>query len=231
MAFLLSIETSTTVCSVALHQNNILIAVLEVHQEYSHASKLASLVDRIVKLADISLQQVSGVAFASGPGSYTGLRIGASLAKGLCYALDVPLITVSTLDILAYKVKRYNFSDAFLCPMLDARRMEVYCQIFDCDLTTRIPIVSKIIDEQSFKEYLEIKPVVFFGSGASKCVEVISHANARFLTDVHPSAVELGTLAFKKFEKNNFEDLVQFVPFYLKEFMIKKKMSGLNELN
>jgi tRNA threonylcarbamoyladenosine biosynthesis protein TsaB len=231
MAFLLSIETSTTVCSVALHENNKLISVLEVHQEYSHASKLASLVDHVIKLAGISLQQISGIAFASGPGSYTGLRIGASLAKGLCYALDIPLVTVGTLEILANKIRPYIFFDAFLCPMLDARRMEVYCQIFDRDLTARGPVSAKIIDEESFMEFLEIKPVIFFGSGALKCSEVISHENAKFLPDVHPSANELGVLAFKKFEKNSFEDLVHFAPLYLKEFMIKKKTSDLNELN
>lgn len=231
MAFLLSIETSTTVCSVALHENDKLISVLEFHQEYSHASKLASLVDHVVKLAGISLKDLSGVAFASGPGSYTGLRIGASLAKGLCYALDVPLITVGTLDVLACRVKPFNLSDAFLCPMLDARRMEVYCQIFDHDLTPMGPVSSEIIGEESFFEFLEIKPVIFFGSGALKCTDVISHANAKFLLDVHPSAVELGALAFNKFEKNSFEDLLQFVPFYLKEFLIKKKISDLNELS
>ena len=230
MALILSIETSTTVCSVALHEDKKLISVLEIHQEYSHASKLASLVDQITKLTGIALDQLNCVAFSSGPGSYTGLRVGASLAKGLCYSLDIPLVAVSTLEVLAHQVSVTNTSDVFLCPMLDARRMEVYCQMFDHDLSEQAPITSKIVDEESFQEYLRIKPIIFFGSGASKCSTVISHSNAKFLFDVYPSAVQVGALAFKKLEENKVEDLVQFVPLYLKEFFIKKKVTDLNEL-
>jgi tRNA threonylcarbamoyladenosine biosynthesis protein TsaB len=231
MALILSIETSTTVCSVALHEDKKLISVLEIHQEYSHASRLASLVDQITKLTNINLDQLDCVAFSSGPGSYTGLRIGASLAKGLCYSLEIPLVAVSTLEILAYQVSCMNISDVFLCPMLDARRMEVYCQVFDQNLVKQEPISSKIIDEESFQEYLSVKPVIFFGNGSSKCSTVISHRNAKFLFDVHPSAVQVGALAFKKWGENKVEDLVQFVPLYLKEFLIKKKATDLNELN
>jgi tRNA threonylcarbamoyladenosine biosynthesis protein TsaB len=231
MALILSIETSTTVCSVALHENKKLISVLEIHQEYSHASKLASLVDEITQLTGIALNQINCVAFSSGPGSYTGLRIGASLAKGLCYSLDIPLIAMSTLEVLAHKVSVTNTSDVFLCPMLDARRMEVYCQMFDHDLREKEPIISKIVDEESFQEYLTIKPVIFFGSGATKCSSVILSSNAKFLFDVYPSAAQVGELAFKKLEENKVEDLVHFVPLYLKEFLIKKKAADLNELN
>lgn len=230
MALILSIETSTTVCSVALHDDSKLISVLEIHQEYSHAAKLASLIDQISKLTNLNLDQLVCVAFSSGPGSYTGLRIGASLAKGLCYALDVPLVSVSTLEILACQVSCINTADVFLCPMLDARRMEVYCQVFDQNLVQQEPISSKIIDGESFQEYLRVKPVIFFGSGAAKCSTVISHSNARFLLNVHPSAVQAGMLAFRKWEQSDVEDLVQFVPLYLKEFLIKKKTTDLNEL-
>ena len=231
MALILSIETSTTVCSVALHESKKLIAVIEIQQEYSHASKLATLVHEAAKLASIKLHQVNAIAVSSGPGSYTGLRIGTSLAKGLCYALDVPLIAVNTLALLAYKISNSETSNSFLCPMIDARRMEVYCQLFDFNLDEKEPMMAKVIDEQSFETYLDIKPVIFFGSGAEKCNQIIMHRNARFLSDIHPSAIQLGEIAFKKYEKNKVENLMYFVPLYLKEFFVKKTVENLNEIN
>jgi tRNA threonylcarbamoyladenosine biosynthesis protein TsaB len=222
MALILSIETSTSVCSVALHENSRLIAVIEIHQEYSHASKLGVLVKEVMRLSEIKVDRINAVALSSGPGSYTGLRIGTSLAKGLCYSLDIPLITVPTLQILAAKVSGMQTSDAFLCPMIDARRMEVYCQLFDFNLEQREPVKAIIVNEQSFEKYLDTKPVIFFGNGAMKCIPVIVHENARFLSDVNPSAVQLGELATKKFEQGDVEDLVHFVPHYLKEFFMKR---------
>ncbi|HEY9008638.1 tRNA (adenosine(37)-N6)-threonylcarbamoyltransferase complex dimerization subunit type 1 TsaB [Ohtaekwangia sp.] len=222
MALILSLETSTSVCSVALHDHGKLIAVAEIRKEQSHAAKLAVLVEQVVKLADASLSDVKAIAVAAGPGSYTGLRIGASTAKGLCYALDVPLLAVETLKVMAAQVQQFNKSDAILCPMIDARRMEVYCQLFDASLNTVNNIEAKIIDEQSFVETLTSNKIIFFGDGAAKCKTVIRHSNALFLEDVVPFATQLGYLANNKFEKNEFEDLVSFEPFYLKEFMIKK---------
>jgi tRNA threonylcarbamoyladenosine biosynthesis protein TsaB len=222
MALILSLETSTSVCSVALHDHEKLIAVLEIHKEQSHASKLAVLVEQVVKLAGVSLSDVKAIAVAAGPGSYTGLRIGASTAKGLCYALGVPLLAVETLKVMAAQVQQFNISDAILCPMIDARRMEVYCQLFDASLNTMNNIEAKIIDEQSFLEMLTSNKIIFFGDGAAKCKSVIRHSNALFLEDIIPSATQLGYLANRKFEKNEFENLVSFEPFYLKEFMIKK---------
>ena len=228
MSLLLSLETSTTVCSVALHENEVLLATAEVHREQSHASKLALLIDEVVRWADVKVSDIKGVAVSSGPGSYTGLRIGASTAKGLCYALSVPLVAVGTLEILAAQMNKTNITGARLCPMIDARRMEVYCQLFDAQNAALQPVEAKIIDEQSFVAELNEGPILFFGNGAAKCREVIRHPAALFVSGVTPSAVSLGALASKKLLRNEVEDLVHFEPFYLKEFMVKKP-SALNQ--
>ena len=226
MAAILSIETSTSVCSVALHRDGKLVASLEVHLEYSHSSKLAVLVEQVMRLGEIGMSQLSAIALSAGPGSYTGLRIGTSLAKGLCYALDVPLIAVPTLQVMATTVGRNNIEDAFLCPMIDARRMEVYCQIYDANLVELDPIEAKVITPESFEAYLNAKPVIFFGNGAAKCKEVLVHKNARFLADINPLAAELGELARLKFESGKVEDLFTFVPMYLKEFFLRKAVEA-----
>jgi tRNA threonylcarbamoyladenosine biosynthesis protein TsaB len=223
MALILSLETSTTVCSVALHNNGKLVASAEMHKEQSHASKLAVLIDQVVKLADIPMSAIQAIAVAEGPGSYTGLRIGVSTAKGLCFALGIPLLSVSTLSLLAKQIQLKAILDnAWLCPMIDARRMEVYCQIFDSEINVLRPIEAKVIDEESFRESLSDHKIIFFGDGAAKCKSVITHSNAFFISDIVPSAKELGFLASEKFSRNEFENLVTFEPFYLKEFLIKK---------
>jgi tRNA threonylcarbamoyladenosine biosynthesis protein TsaB len=230
MALILSIETSTAVCSVALHENGRLLTVMEVHQEYSHASKLGTLVNELMKISEIKINTINGIAVSSGPGSYTGLRIGTSLAKGLCYSLDIPLVAVPTLKILAAGVSPLHREDIFLCPMIDARRMEVYCQVFDSNLEEYEPVNSVVVDERSFEKFLNIKPVIFFGNGALKCRAVIVHKNAKFLADINPSATQLGNLAFRKFSRGEVENVFDFVPHYLKEFFFKKKAEALNEI-
>lgn len=222
MARILSLETSTSVCSVALHDDNVLLATAEVHLGPAHGSKLAVLIDQVVKAADTTLNEVDAIAVSAGPGSYTGLRIGVSTAKGLCYALSIPLVSVGSLTLLAAQVSRYNVSNAWLCPMIDARRMEVYCCIMDAAGNIIQPVAAKIIDDKSFVEYLEHTPMIFFGDGAGKCKKVIAHRNALFVTQVTPSAVDLGSLAIEKFRRNDLEDVVHFEPFYLKEFRVKK---------
>jgi tRNA threonylcarbamoyladenosine biosynthesis protein TsaB len=226
MAIILSIETSTPVCSVALHREAKLMTALEIHQEYSHASKLAILVAEVVKLSDIKMDQIDGIALSSGPGSYTGLRIGTSLAKGLCYALDIPLIAIPTLQSMATAVHAFYPDEVFFCPMIDARRMEVYCQIFDWNLSEVEPLQARIIDKNSFGSLLGSGPIVFFGSGAAKCEAVIAHENARFLANMNPLASHLGGLAYIKFKEKKFEDVTAFVPSYLKEFFIRKPVDA-----
>jgi tRNA threonylcarbamoyladenosine biosynthesis protein TsaB len=222
MSLILSLETSTHLCSVALHQNGQLIAASDVRIEQSHASKLAVLIDDLKKSAGIELNDLKAVAVSSGPGSYTGLRIGTSTAKGLCYALDIPLISVNTLDLLAYQINKYNLQKSLLVPMLDARRMEVYCQVVDADLQVIRPVEAKIIDELSFADLLEHKQILFFGNGADKCETVIRHSHAFFIKDIYPSVAHLGFLAHRKLGEGLIENLPHFEPFYLKDFVEKK---------
>lgn len=222
MSLILSLETSAKVCSVAIHDDTRLVATIEVHIEQSHAAKLASLIDEIKNLAGIELNQLAAVAISSGPGSYTGLRIGTSTAKGLCFSLGIPLISIGSLELLSYQMKEYNLQQAYLCPMLDARRMEVYCLMTDSLLRIIHPIEAKVIDELSFKEYLEKNKVLFFGDGSDKCSDKIKHENAHFIKGINPKASHLGFIAFEKFIRNEVEDVVNFEPHYLKEFMIKQ---------
>lgn len=219
---ILSLETSTDVCSVALHEGPALLAQAEIHEPQSHAARLAPLIDVVMKQAGASVNDLRAVAITEGPGSYTGLRIGTSTAKGLCYALDIPLISVGTLELLAYQGNHYNAIGALLCPMIDARRMEVYCLIADAGLNVIEPVAAKVVDESTFAETLAKQRMLFFGNGSAKCRQVIDHPNATFVDHIFPSATSLGEMAERKFNDGLFEDLIQFKPFYLKEFVAKK---------
>ncbi len=231
MGLILSIETSTSVCSAALHQDGALLTSLEYHLPQSTASKLALIIEQLFKLSDTQPAQLSAVAVSAGPGSYTGLRIGVATAKGLCYALNIPLIAVNTLELMVSQVvstfpaKGANSDGTFLAPMLDARRMEVYTLLADSKGETISPTEAKIIDEQSYQSWLEQSKIIFFGNGADKCRTVITHSNASFIEGIVPSASKLGTLAFQKFIKNELEDLATYEPYYLKDFMVKKPKS------
>jgi tRNA threonylcarbamoyladenosine biosynthesis protein TsaB len=231
MVRILSLETSTTVCSVALHENDSLLATAEFHLEHSHASKLAQLIDTVVKFSGIDLPHINAVAVSSGPGSYTGLRIGTSTAKGICFALNVPLIAIDTLTILSGQMQGMNVDRSLLCPMIDARRMEVYCSVTDAEGSVIQNVEAKIIDEKSFEDLLREHRMIFFGNGAEKCRNVITHTNAAFVDRVTPSAVQLGVMAYKKFQGAEFEDLYHFEPFYLKEFKAKKPSNFLDAAN
>lgn len=222
MPVVLSLETSTDVCSVALHDGEQLLAQDEIHEPQAHASRLAPLIDSVTRKAGVALKTIDAVAVSKGPGSYTGLRIGASTAKGLCYALDVPLIAIGTLELLAFQGNARNPSHASLCPMIDARRMEVYCMVADHHLNIILPVSAMVIDEHSFTELLDGGRVLFFGNGSGKCRDIIRHPNAIFLDGIFPGAGSLGLLAARKYREREFEDLVQFKPFYLKEFVAKK---------
>ncbi|MFN8353865.1 MAG: tRNA (adenosine(37)-N6)-threonylcarbamoyltransferase complex dimerization subunit type 1 TsaB [Spirosomataceae bacterium] len=217
---ILSIDTSTKVCSVALHQQGQLLASYELYTEKSHSGMLTSLIQQAVAHTGHELQQLDAIAVAKGPGSYTGLRIGVSTAKGLCFALDKPLLAVNTLEAMAWQLKGL-YASAWLCPMLDARRMEVYCAVYDAQGNVVSPTEAKIINEQSFEELLSKNRVIFFGEGAAKCKAMLAHqAHAVFPeTGVTPSAKTVGLLAAQAFHNQQFEDVVSFEPFYLKEFV------------
>lgn len=223
MATILCIETATTVCSVALYDSQTLLCYQEYHIEKSHSALLPSIIETSVSYAGLTKTDIEAVAVSEGPGSYTGLRIGVSIAKGLCYALGIPLIAVNTLASMAIGVNRYNKRGALLCPMIDARRMEVYTGIFDSENNLIREVAPKIIEEGSFSEFLVGNEVWFFGDGASKCHDLLSnHPNAIFLNDVWPSAKHMILPAVNKFHNRNFEDVAYFEPFYLKEFRISK---------
>lgn len=227
MALILSLETSTNVCSVALHDSGELLTTSEVHVDQSHASKLALLIEEVIKVAGIDETAVAAVAISSGPGSYTGLRIGTSTAKGLCFALDIPLIVCNTLELLVHQVRKFSDRESYFCPMLDARRMEVYCMVVDWHLNVVKPIEAKVVDETSFEDLLDHHKVIFFGNGSAKCQHIIKHANAYFLWGIYPAASQLGTLSWEKFQQKDFEDLVHFEPFYLKDFLIRRPQKNL----
>ena len=229
MAKILSIETSTKACSVAIHELGKLIVSQKLFVEKSHSSHLTKMIEAAIKNADITMGDLDAVAISMGPGSYTGLRIGTSTAKGICYALDIPLIAVNTLEAMAYGVNKYNHHKALLCPMIDARRMEVFCLVTDSDLKILEETNAKIIDENSFEDFLEGDSILFFGDGAKKCKSMFEgNSNAVFIDEVTPSAMDIGHLATTKYDEKSFEDTAYFEPFYLKDFVaIKSKKTAL----
>ena len=223
---ILSLETSTDVCSVALHNQGNLVADLWSQEAYSHAERLAPLIDKILSENNIKPADLTAVAVSAGPGSYTGLRIGVSTAKGLCYALNLPLITIGTLESML-EDQGITTDDSLLCPMLDARRMEVYCLLAERNGQLLEETQAKIIDGTSFLTYLSSGKIYFFGNGADKCKSVISSKNAIFIDEIKPSAINIGKLAYIKYEKKEFADLVSFEPEYLKAFRAIKAKNPL----
>jgi tRNA threonylcarbamoyladenosine biosynthesis protein TsaB len=226
MSYILSIETSTKVCSIALHQGSSLLSSAEVLVEKSHSKIITGLIDVLLQSTGLEYSQLNAVAVSKGPGSYTGLRIGVSTAKGLCYGLNIPLIAINTLEAMAYEVNKFNPMAYNLCPMLDARRMEVYCALINKENTFIQETQAKVIDENSFSAELESGKVLFFGDGALKTQNLLSKSgNAFFLDGIYPSAKNIGYLAFKSYEEKKFEDLIYFEPFYLKDFISTGKVS------
>jgi tRNA threonylcarbamoyladenosine biosynthesis protein TsaB len=221
MALILSLETSTRVCSAAIHNDGKLLATSEIHIGQSAASKLSVMMDDVKKNAGIEWNQLHAIGITSGPGSYTGLRIGTSTAKGLCYGLDIPLISVNTLYLLAFQFSKFNINNCLICPMIDARRMEVYCMVVNASLQVMQPVEARIITDISFQEFLSDNKIVFLGDGAMKCSDVIKDNNAIFIADAFPSASQLGLLVYDKYKHKSFETLVSFEPFYLKDFVAK----------
>lgn len=219
MTSILSIETSTSVCSVALHRGEELLGVKSINGAGLHAAKLMGLISELLEVHAIEAGMISAVAVSEGPGSYTGLRIGVSTAKGLAYAWDVPLIGISTLKAMAKAAQSRvaNTESCYIVPVLDARRMEVYREIFNSALISQVELDAEVIDETSFKELLDKSSVYFVGDAVEKMKTVISHPNAHFL-EIEVSAEPIGVLAYSKFLANDFEDIAYFVPNYLKEF-------------
>lgn len=223
MPKILSIETSTTVCSVAITVDGSTLASQKLFLEKSHSTLLTVVIEQTMRQVGMEMKELDAIAVSKGPGSYTGLRIGVSTAKGLCYALDKPLIAVNTLLVMANEVNRQNHSQALLCPMIDARRMEVYTALYDAELNELEKTSAKILEENSFDETLNQKQVLFFGNGADKFMALkIGVVNAVFIDDITPSAWSVGLLANQAFLKSDFEDVAYFEPFYLKDFLATK---------
>jgi tRNA threonylcarbamoyladenosine biosynthesis protein TsaB len=220
LTYILNIETATKNCSVSLAQNGETIMYKEIaEQGYSHAEKLHVFIEDILKDSQINFQEIKAVAVSKGPGSYTGLRIGVSTAKGLCYALGIPLLAIDTLEVLAQQV---HVENGLIIPMIDARRMEVYSAVFDSHHTKTIETQAEVLTESSYADIME--NVYFIGDCQEKCQTVLTKSNFKFLPDVvFPSAKDMSRLSFEKFEKNQFEDMAYFEPFYLKDFMLPKK--------
>ena len=225
MACILHIETSTNVCSVAVSEDGQCIFEQAEHGGMNHAEKLGTMVDEALSFTDNHAIPFDAVAVSCGPGSYTGLRIGVSMAKGICYGRDLKLISVPTLELLCVAPLLSNKlilpEEALLCPMLDARRMEVYAAIYDRALKPIRPIQADVVTADTYKEWLDERPVYFFGNGAEKCMEVIHHPNAHLIPNIEPLAKWMQPLAERRFLNNQFEDVAYFEPFYLKDFVAK----------
>jgi tRNA threonylcarbamoyladenosine biosynthesis protein TsaB len=224
MANILCIETATTACSAALTQDGKLLSKKETTEKNAHSAKLTLFIDEILKENKLAFSDLDAVSISKGPGSYTGLRIGVSTAKGLCFALDIPLIAINTLQSLAWGMAKKYTDDksgtgTLFCPMIDARRMEVYAAVYNSNLEEVRETRADIIEANSFSEYLEKSRVIFFGDGADKCKEIITHSNAVFVDGVFPSASNMAIPAFQKFGQKQFEDVAYFEPFYLKDFI------------
>ena len=235
MALILAIETGTDICSVALVRDGELVALRESDEERNHAKKIAVFVDELLRECNVAADELDAVAVSKGPGSYTGLRIGVSFAKGLCYGQNIPLVAVGSLDSLVEVAREdfeagivdvENWDKAILCPMIDARRMEVYTRLFDTEGVAQSEVEAKIIDAESFAEERKDNPFVIFGSGAKKCEEVLEGAT---LIDVVPSARGMARLAEQAFAEGKTEDVAYFEPFYLKDFVVGTAKKSLLE--
>ena len=225
MSCILNIETSTNVCSVAVSQDGSCIFNKEDHEGPNHAVILGVFVQEALSFIDSHAIPLDAVAVSCGPGSYTGLRIGLSMAKGICYGRDVKLIAIPTLELMCVPLllgEKINEENALLCPMIDARRMEVYSQFFDRALNEVRSISADIVENNTYDDILAQQPVYFFGHGAEKCHEVLTHHNAHIIEGIVPLAKNMYPLAEKRMANEQFEDVAYFVPFYLKDFVAKE---------
>ena len=232
MSCILHIETSTKVCSVAVTEDGAVLFEKVDKSGPSHAVQLGVFVDEAISYIDNHGIPFDAVAVSQGPGSYTGLRIGVSEAKGLCFGLKVPLISVPTLELLACTTMFRNYfeEDVLYCPMIDARRMEVYSAVYDNALNDVVPVGAYVIDEHTFSDLLDNRRIVFAGNGSTKCKDVIKHRNAIFVEGIVPLATDMLALAERAFRNGQFEDVAYFEPFYLKEFQATiAKNKVLNE--
>lgn len=225
MSKILLIESGTNVCSIAVAVDLEVVGLRESADEKAHAALLTIFIDQLVKETGISIAQLDAIVVSKGPGSYTGLRIGVSAAKGICYAAEKPLISINSLDSMtqgAYQLYKSIIEKSgidYFCPMIDARRMEVYTALYDKEFNRIKETEALVVDESTFKNHLEHKKILYFGNGAIKCREIINHPNAFFIDDFSPSAQFMIPLAIKALTNQTFEDVAYFEPYYLKDFI------------
>ncbi|WP_299251972.1 tRNA (adenosine(37)-N6)-threonylcarbamoyltransferase complex dimerization subunit type 1 TsaB [uncultured Cytophaga sp.] len=224
MTHILSIDTSTSICSVALHANGELVAQTETFLDRSHSRNIAHMAEHVLAICEISSNNLDAYAVSAGPGSYTGMRIGSSTAKGFCFALDKPLVSVSSLYSMAAQLQ-HKSPGLIYVPMIDARRMEVYTATYNAQLEEISKEQALILSDSSFEEQLSIEKVLFGGDGSSKFKEICTNVGAFFATDAYPSAKFMGKIAFEKFEQQKFEDIAYFEPNYIKEFHTNSKVN------
>ena len=224
LSIILNIETSTKNCSVSVAENGKILSIKELNNgNYSHAEVLHPFIHDILKEANIDIKNIDAVAVSKGPGSYTGLRIGVSAAKGFCFAFDKPLISVDTLTSLSHSIQ---IDSGYIIPMIDARRMEVYAAVYDSDHLQVRDIKAEVIEDDSYSYFLNLNKTYFIGDGSQKCKDLIQHENAIFIDNKFPSSKEMAELSYLKYKKNDIEDVAYFEPFYLKDFIVipeKKK--------
>ena len=218
--YILNIETATKNCSVSIAKDGKVLSYKDINTGgYSHAEQLHLLIEALLNEENLTFTDLTAIAVGKGPGSFTGLRIGISAAKGLCFALNIPLISLDSLLILANSIKE---TKGFVIPMIDARRMEVYTSVYTSDFKQVSAIEAKILEAESFNEFLDKSLVYFVGDGIAKFKAICTHKNARFIQNSWPSAKEMGKGSFEKYKKSDIEDVAYFEPFYLKDFLITK---------
>ena len=234
MACILHIETSTDVCSIAVSEDGqCIFEQKEKGERGAGAERLGTMVDEAMSFTDNHGIPFDAVAVSCGPGSYTGLRIGVSMAKGICYGRDLKLIAVPTLELMCVPIllrelitntdsQSPNTPEPLLCPMIDARRMEVYSALYDCSLKTVREVKADVVTAETYQEWLDEHPIYFFGNGAAKCMDIIQHPNAHLIEGIEPLAKWMQPLAERRFLSEQYEDVAYFVPFYLKDFVAIK---------
>ena len=217
MGLILCLETATTNCSVGIAKDGSILSIREDNSKgYSHAEKLHIFIQECLQEANLEMKDLDAVAVSKGPGSYTGLRIGVSAAKGIAFSLDIPLLSVPTLEVLAHMVKN---PEGLIIPMIDARRMEVYAEVYDADFNSIQKTKAVVLEESSFQQFLDSQIVHVVGNGVSKFEEICKHPNARFHTSEFPSVTEMAPLAESRYKKSDTEDVAYFEPYYLKDFV------------
>jgi tRNA threonylcarbamoyladenosine biosynthesis protein TsaB len=229
MAVILNIETATSVCSVAISKSGVILVSEESNEGNVHAEKLTTFIESVLVKTNLTFLEIDAVAIGSGPGSYTGLRIGTSTAKGMCYGLNKPLISVSTLKAMAQAAikKEKGSTDILFCPIIDARRLEVYAALYNSKCEEILPVHARVLNESSFSEYLNTQPIAFFGDGMPKMKNLFgAHKNIIWLEGIYASAINVAPLAEQAYNEATFADLAYYEPFYLKDFVAKKSLKN-----